>query len=95
MKIPIYLWGNKYLKDVEFRRDPIPGTKGSRRCYAWWRHMKTTQEIRSNCDPDYKLYIRGRRKNIPNCWDDVHRGCQRSWKSQNRHLTQYKKIIDM
>ena len=95
MKIAVYQWGYKKTGEVEFRFDPIPGTRGGRRCYCWWRRMKTTQEIRMNQDVEHKLYTRGKRRNLPEHWDDVHRCVQRSWKTQNKNRNQYKKLIDM
>ncbi len=65
------------------------------------RAIKTTQEIRANQDGqwvkgdfDFMVKIRGRRRNIPNSWDDIMRTdwSHRCWK-RHRH-TQYH-VIEM
>lgn len=49
------------------------------------RHPKTTQERRSNCDPDHKRYTRGRRRNLPTTYDDIWIKDRKSWKGKRRH----------
>lgn len=62
----------------------------------WWRHMKTTQEIRTNegAAMDFRIEnlcikIRAARlkHNLPNAWDDVSRKNKRNWKTYRK--TQY------
>lgn len=52
-----------------------------------FRRMKTTQERRANQGEDGK-YVRPKRKNIPNSYDDIFSRVQRSWKENRK--TKYK-----
>jgi hypothetical protein len=36
-----------------------------------YRRPRTTQERRYNCDEDHTDFVRGKRRNIPNSWDDM------------------------
>jgi hypothetical protein len=36
-----------------------------------YRRPRTTQERRYNCDEDHADFVRGKRRNIPNAWDDL------------------------
>lgn len=55
---------------------------------VWLRIPKTTQESRENSSPDTEQFVRGKRKNLPEYFDDLVRKPERSWK---RHrLTRWK-----
>lgn len=63
-----------------FRNGPVPWT-GNRRHSHYYRRISTTQERRMNCA--HVGYTRGKRRNIPNSWDDIgiaDRFIKHSWK---------------
>lgn len=85
-----YSWakGNEYR--FKFRCGPVPGTSYHWRGYCY-RRPKTTAEIRMNCDPEYKDFVRPRRRLIPTAYDDV---CissyrSRSWKDNTKKRKQW------
>lgn len=60
--------------------------------YAWYRYVRTTNEIRANAaalEDGYK--VRGRRRNLPTVYDDVRvsRTWGRSWKDYTKRRKQY------
>lgn len=73
----------------EFRKGAVPFTgryhKRSHEC----RHPHTFQEIRNNTNPEYKEYIRGRRKHLPTVWDDLYNKPSYSWKNQSKKRKQW------
>ena len=95
-------WG-PYLRPhsftaVEYRRDPVPGTRcrrGSGYGQRVLRRPRTTQERRAYFHDEiaeYGVRIRGRRSAhaLPNAWDDICRSdiFTKNWKKQRR--TQYR-----
>ena len=70
-----------------FRKDPVEGTGGWGNGH-YHRRPKTTNERRANCDPDYAEYVRSRRRNVPDAWEDLHisaRDDKRSWKKNGEY----------
>lgn len=49
-----------------------------------YRRPHTQSERRQNSDPQYREFVRGKRKNIVTSWDDLHRSDSgdRCWKRQ-------------
>lgn len=78
-----------------YRYDPVPGVKHWKNSiFPYVRHMRTTQERRAACDPDYKKYVRGRRSyiNLPNSWDDYwHARKEKGWKRTKKKRQWMKK----
>ena len=59
--------------------------------YRYHRRISTTPERRMNSGivhDEGQVFVRGRRRHLPNSWDDFHRGLQRSWKVHRK--TQWK-----
>lgn len=58
--------------------------------FGYYRHPRTTQEMRRACDKDEKKYIRGARQrhSLPNAWDDIAVFETKCWKKTRK--TQYK-----
>lgn len=74
-----------------YRRYTSTGRK--RRGGHCYRRVQTTAERRAACavlkeegEPEF----RGRRRNVPNAWDDIHLPFTRSWKKQSKRKKQYK-----
>ena len=97
--VPAYRWTRRRTLVVEYRCDPIPGTRcrrGPNYGKRYLRRPHTTQERRAYFHEEiseYGIRIRGRRtsQGLPNAWDDHTRGDifnHKSWKN-HRH-TQYK-----
>lgn len=68
---------------------PVPRTGRSGGKYRWHRHPATTAERRANqpqLRDEMEPSVRSARqsRSLPNAWDDVNRGWQRSWKTQFR-----------
>ena len=61
--------------------------------YCWYRHPKTTSEVRANSDPDIRQMVRGARlpTKLPSAYDDMNRTVQRSWKVHRK--SQYKGVL--
>lgn len=60
--------------------------------YSYFRSIHTKNEYKQNCwaiDDGY--HVRGRRRNLPNAWDDVRisRAWKRSWKDFTKCKKQY------
>lgn len=87
-------WERKYsrMPKYTFRRGPVPGTGVHYRGH-FLRHMKTTNELRANSIPEYKEYIRAKRKkgNLPTVYDDIPICRQRSWKEKTKERHQWAK----
>ncbi len=67
-----------------FRNGPVPGCGVNNWGYTL-RRMKTTQEKRINCA--HKEFTRGKRRNLPEHWDDYVRSdlfIKHSWKKQKK-----------
>lgn len=71
-----------------YRVGPVPNAFYYRR-YHGIRHPKTINEIRQNFIPEYKSFIRPKRKNIPTAWDNIPRIPQKSWKKQSKKRKQW------
>jgi hypothetical protein len=72
-----------------FRYDPVPGIHKRKNC-RYYRHFRTTQEMRWSYA--YPEYVRGRRrhKNLPTIWDDVAIDRDnKNWKKQNKKEKQW------
>ena len=89
------LWMERKLARIPeytFRKGPVPGTnikyKG-----RYYRHPKTANELRSNSIPEYKEFIRGKRKpaNLPTLYDDIDICIQRCWKEKTKERHQWAK----
>jgi hypothetical protein len=50
---------------------------------GFYRHPKTLQERKANQDK-FDTKIRGKRRNLPNSWDDIQVQHQKSWKYLRR-----------
>ncbi|MCF8354341.1 MAG: hypothetical protein K9H48_07795 [Melioribacteraceae bacterium] len=73
--------------DYYYRKNPVPWT-GKWSNKRIFRKIRTTQERRWNEDHKKIVKIRGRRKNLPDSWEDIKFETQRCWKKQRK--TQYK-----
>lgn len=88
-------WKNPYLKYYyeknlpKFRNGPIPHTGTKYRRGGFYRYPRTFNEIRQNSIPEYKEFVRDRRKHLPTVWDDIVRGHSRSWKDQSKKRKQW------
>lgn len=80
---------NYYFIYYKYRKDPVPGIRKKYSRMKYIRHMKTTQERRLNYA--YKGYTRGKRRHLPESWDDYHRSdiYDRSWKRCTKNKTQW------
>lgn len=78
----------KYEKTKpEFRNGPVPYVGHHwRYCY---RHPKTFNEMKQNCDVEYRQYVRKRRAHLPTAWDDIYRDTPRCWKDQSKKKKQW------
>lgn len=83
---PTNVWYTGY-----YRRYASTGRKRSNG--HMFRRVQTTSEHRAICavlkeygEPEF----RGRRRNVPNAWDDVGISWSRSWKKQSKRKKQYK-----
>ena len=101
MKILVLAYGGPYIRigqlvEVEFRREPVPGThkrRGGGYGTTVLRRPRTTQERRAYLRDESSVRLRARRsaKNLPNAWDDIVRSDifdHKSWKRHRR--TQYR-----
>ncbi len=79
----------KYEKTKpEFRNGPVPGTSCHRGGFAM-RHPHTLNEMKHNCDPEHRNYVRKRRNHLPTVYDDIWRENSRSWKDQSKKRKQW------
>jgi hypothetical protein len=96
--VPASRWMHRCTHLVEYRHDPIPGTRchrGARYGKTILRRPRTTQERRAYFHDEiseYDIRIRGRRtpRQLPNAWDDMCRSDifnHKSWK--NHRNTQW------
>lgn len=69
----------------EFRRGPVPGTNKNFRGH-YLRSPKTYNEKKKNAVPEYKDYIRSKRKpvNLPDLYDDIPVSFEKSWKTKTK-----------
>lgn len=95
--VPAGPWHSRCTVEVEFRCDPIPGTRcrrGAGYGKTVLRRPRTTQERRNYFldeeMEDVKLRARRSGRNLPNAWDDYCRSdiFVKNWKKFRR--TQYK-----
>ncbi|MNB85411.1 hypothetical protein D3C81_687960 [compost metagenome] len=83
-----YVYKYSYQKKThkyEFRKDPVPRVRKYRQHRgSFYRHPRTTQEIRFSCDDEVKLFINPSRniKNLPNAWDEIPRNRDHCWKEK-------------
>jgi hypothetical protein len=63
-----------------FRIDPVPGVHKYGSYARYYRKLRTTQEKRWNIP--HREYVRPKRKNLPDFWDDYYISKERtkSWK---------------
>jgi hypothetical protein len=66
----------------------------------WWgyfRRIRTTQERRFACIPEYRQFVRGRRSvsNLPDAYDDLYFKREKSWKSRVKVRRQWASRQDM
>lgn len=76
----LYNWRGIY----HYRKTPVPSTSSRHRFSYNIKHPKTTNEIRQNSIPSYKIFVRGKRRKLPTSWDDMMFSYQRSWKRQKK-----------
>ena len=87
-------WKNKALEykyektKPEFRNGPVPRT-GSKRGGHYYRHPKTLNEMRQNCDEEKRKYARKSRLHLPTVWDELYRDTSRCWKDQSKKRRQW------
>lgn len=78
----------------KFRDGPVPNCGSKRKHSGYYRKIRTTNEIRSNCaveadNDDCEIQIKVRRNHLPTMWDDPMFSCRGDgWK--NYRKTQYK-----
>lgn len=72
----------------EFRNGPVPHTS-SRLGGSPYRHPKTLNEMKQNCDVEYRQYVRKRRNHLPTVYDDIYRDTSRCWKDQSKKKKQW------
>jgi hypothetical protein len=72
-----------------YRIDPVPWiwNRGGR--YRGIRYPKTLNETKLNSDEEMKEYVRGKRRHLPNSYDDIPRRIQKSWKEQSKKRKQW------
>ena len=82
-----------YIEDLiicHYRFDPIPGT-GNKYRNKYYRHIKTTQELKWNFV--YSEYTRSKRtkRYLPSFWDEcIRNNHSKSWKDCTKRRKQYK-----
>lgn len=73
-------------------------TEYSRRVWGYFRTPKTAQERRKNVghiDEYGESFVRGRRRNLPDAWDDIANSrmdTERSWKHHSKRKKQWKPL---
>ena len=79
-----------------FRCDIVPGTKKASGRMRIWKRPKTTQEKRVNCDSLHKSFSRGKRRNLPDTYDDRVRTDYKakSWKDCTKKRRQWNDKAD-
>lgn len=86
--------GDKLVSDLTgpyiYRIGPVPNLRKKTKI-KHLRRMKTTSEIRENAAPEYRMFVRGSRNNIPTYYDDKPRTFSRSWKDQCKTKYQWDK----
>lgn len=78
-----FSWKKK--KDYKFRNGPVPGVYKYKNT-NYFRRPQTLNEMRANCDPEYKKYTRSGR-HVPTSFDDISissRNIKRSWKKNKK-----------
>lgn len=71
------------VSEVKFRSGPVPGIRCTKRHRGrYYRRIRTTNEKRQSADKEIRKYIRGRRANLPDAWDDFARSFSQSWKEK-------------
>ena len=84
-------WNARYLEDcinVRFRFDPVPSTGSRWHFGCFYKRPKTTQERKWSFA--YPEYVRGRRRKLPNAWDDEPRAKKgNSWKGFSKKRKQW------
>jgi hypothetical protein len=73
-----------------FRFDPVPLVTHNTVGHRMYRRPQTTQERRYNIA--HKKYTRGKRRNIPQAWDDIYFSCAypKGWKDASKRRHQWK-----
>ena len=78
-------------ENYKYRQTAVPGTgKKWRRHTKVYRHVKTTQELRYNTNPEYEPFVRNRRKHLPTVYDDIVIEKSKSWKDCTKRKNQWK-----
>ena len=81
--------------DYLFRYDPVPHIH-KRKFSNCLRHMKTTQELRTNqidyfdVEEEFNVRIKYRKRDLPTVRDDYFRSYPKGWKDCSKRRTQYK-----
>ena len=73
----------------KYRYDPVPFT-GIDSHGRLFRSIRTTQERRYNSSEEHKPYVRGKRRHLPECWDDILIDSQRDVCWKRHRSSQYK-----
>lgn len=81
----LYTWRGSY----HYRTTPVPRTSSKHRYLYGIRFPRTSNEIKQNNNPFNKPFVRGKRRNLPTCWDDLCRIPQKSWKEQSKKRKQW------
>lgn len=84
------------FSDYLFRYDPVPRVQRNSH-FKYLRHMKTTQERRTNqidysdYEEEFNIKIKYRKRELPHVYDDYFRDYHsKGWKDCSKRLTQYK-----
>jgi hypothetical protein len=72
----------------EFRKEPVPHTSSNYHG-NYFRKPKTMQEIRNNSNPEYKNFVRAKRKHLRTTYDDIFRNNSKCWKDQSKKRKQW------
>lgn len=84
-------WTGKPEGKYIYRCSPVPNTRCWRGGGHYYRHPQTTNEFKKNTDPEYKQYVRAKRRHLPTTWDDIRISSNddRSWKSCTKKRKQW------
>lgn len=86
--IEIFTFSKRPKISIKFRIDPVPYSGKSFSGHIF-RKIETTQERKWNVA--HKKYVRGKRRKLPNSWDDflISSNEDRSWKNCTKKKKQW------
>ena len=79
-----------FYRGIDPHRLWYPHPRKRSHSHYCWKRVHTTPERRINCDEMHKSLTRGKRRNLPNTWDDLMTRKSCGWKDSTKRKKQWK-----